>query len=102
MGSYVYQNGKTCSLRLTIKPPESEEVVIGDALPGDVATCNAKKKIAGKYQRGNSYEFLKVDDGYYIGHGEYWWALVIALTGLIPYCYLVFSVIRSKKSQVGV
>ncbi len=98
IASYVYTRGKNCSLRISFSTPDNLEVTIGDALPGDIATCSRNQKIAGKFIKGKNYKFLDTGERYYIGHGQYWWSMLIALIGSIPYIYLLYSIQKNKRS----
>jgi hypothetical protein len=98
VSSYIYHRGKNCSLRLSFIIPNGQQVTIGDALPGDIATCSRNETIAGRYRAGEKYNFVVVDDQYYIAQGKYWWSLTIALVGLMPYIYLIYSIRKAKNS----
>jgi len=96
VASYMHNRGSSCSLRLTFTVPNGEEITIGDAKPGDFATCTSKKAVAGNFTTGKQYKFIVVGENYYIAQGEYWWSMVIATFGLLPYIYLVYAIKREK------
>jgi hypothetical protein len=98
--SYIYHQGRNCTLRLTFTLPDNKEVTIGDAIPGDLATCGKNTEIAGKYVVGNKYKFIVAKEKFYISQGKYWWSIVIAFIGLIPYLYLIYSIKRNKKRNL--
>lgn len=95
MSSYVYYQGKNCSLNITFKTKNDEELTIGNALPGDIATCGGKDRVAGNINTGAN-KFILAGDKYYVEQGEYWWSLSIALLGSLPYLYLFYSMARRK------
>lgn len=95
--SYIYRQGSNCTLRLTFTLSDNKEVTIGDAVPGDLATCGGNAEIAGKYVVGDKYKLVAVGNKFYISQGKYWWSIVIAFIGLIPYLYLIYSIKRNKK-----
>ena len=99
VASYMYYQSRNCSLRLTFITPEAKEVTIGDALPGDIATCGRNERIAAQFNKGTSHEFLFTGKKYYIAHGEYWWSLLIAAIGFLPYIYLIHSIRKSKAAK---
>jgi hypothetical protein len=97
--SYIYYRGNKSHLKISFITPEGENITIGDALPGDISTRGNNSEIAGQFHNGKSYSFIQVGNKYYVGHGEYWWSLVIALIGFIPYTYLIYSIRMGKNKN---
>jgi len=96
------KDSEDCWVELEFKELFSDRYIeVGDAQPGDIATCSSKKSQVKYYSQGDITTIYLTSNGYYfLNKGSYQQAFVLGALGFLWCVFLFFLEKRKKMAAV--